>query len=183
MSDHRAYRVVLVLALLVPPGMAAAQVVVPGARVRVVDVSSNHPLAVGRLVRLVGDSVTILSEANLAAPTAYTVWAVGGRRRLEVRTAVHDQALVGALLGGVAGAAVGYAIGSSAPNNCGNSFAMCIPPASLAAMGGSLLGIVVGGVIGKAFRSEEWRWVDRPPVHLGIAPVSRGMLFTASISF
>lgn len=183
MSTLRAYRIALVLACIILPNVAAAQSIMPGARVRVVDASSEHPLMVGTLVRLVGDSVTIFSESNLASSSAYTVWAVGGQRRLEVRTVEHDQALVGALLGGLAGAAAGYAIASGTPDNCGNSFAMCIPPSSLGAMGGSLVGILVGGIIGKGIRSDEWRRVDRPPVRLGFVPSPHGMLFTSSFSF
>jgi hypothetical protein len=183
MSTHRARRIITVLACILLPSAATAQVAMPGARVRVVDAATSRPVMVGTLVRLVGDSVTIFSESNLASSSAYTVWAVGGPRRLEVRTAKHDQALVGALLGGLAGAAAGYAIASRTPDNCGNSFTMCIPPSSLGAMGGSLAGILVGGLIGKGFRSDEWRPVDRLPVRVGVVPSRQGALFTASFPF
>ena len=183
MLARRSHRIALVLAGIVLPSAAAAQVVVPGARVRIVDVSSNRPLMVGQLVRQAGDSVTILSEENLAAAAAHTVWVVGGQRRLEVRTAVHRHAAVGLLLGGMAGAAVGYAIGSSAPNNCANSWFLCISPAETGAMGGSLLGMVIGAVVGHGARSEDWRRVDQAPVGVAVSPGAQGMHVALSIAF
>ena len=89
MTTPRARRIVLALACIVPAHQAAAQTVMPGTRVRVVDAASSNPLMVGQLVRLVGDSVTILSAANLASSGSQTTWVVGGQHRLEVRTVLR----------------------------------------------------------------------------------------------
>jgi hypothetical protein len=115
MSTDRARRIILALACIVLPSKAAAQTVLLGAHVRVVDASSNNPLKVGKLVHFVGDTAIILSEANLAAPKTRSVWIVGGQRRLEIRTALRRKTGVGAIVGGVVGAAAGAAIGSGTP--------------------------------------------------------------------
>ena len=197
MTNHCARRIVLALACIVPAHRAAAQTVMPGTRVRVVDASSNNPLMVGMLIRVVGDTVTILSEANLASSSAYTVWPVGGQRRLEVRTTLRRATGIGAVVGLVGGAAVGYAIGAaSAPADCVTPPGSWLPcdfadkmvptpsPGAMGAIGGSLVGMLIGGLVGHGIiQSETWQRADRPPVRVGIAPTSRGVMFSASVAF
>lgn len=194
MCTNRARHLILALACMVLPSKASAQTVRPGAHVRVVDASSNNLLMVGMLVRMVGDTVTILSGANPTSLSAYTVWAVGGQRRLEVRSAQQRATGIGIVVGLVSGAAVGHAIGAaSAPAECvtpPGSLIPCgfaekmFPAGTMGAIGGSLVGMLIGGFVGHGIiMSETWQRVDRPPVRIGIAPTSRGMMFSASVAF
>jgi hypothetical protein len=142
--------------------------VVPGDRVRVVDGFNRHPLVVGELVRLVGDSVTISTAANLGSSGTRTVWIVGGQRRLEVRSAGRDHTLIGALAGQLVGTMAAYAI---APHD--NS----------AIAAGMVAGFVIGGIVGHRIKSDTWRRVDYCLVCVAIAPGIRGALLSASIAF
>lgn len=194
MSTHRARLTALALSSFVLPSVVAAQVVMSGARVRVVDVSNSSLVMEGELVRMVGDSVTISTAANLASSGTRSVWVLGGQRRLEVRTALHRQTTIGELTGGLVGAVAGAVIGAA-------SYTPCVPSSgflgglncigspdqgsvtAIGAMGGLLAGAVIGGIIGHGIKTETWQRVDRPSVRVGIAPSSRGMLFTASVAF
>jgi hypothetical protein len=191
MTNHCARRIVLALACIVPAHRAAAQTVMPGTRVRVVDASSNNPLIVGEMVRMVGDSVTILSAANLASSGARTVWVVGGEHRLEVRTVLSRRTGRGIAVGAMLGAAVGAVFGAVTYRPCeGTAWGACLMDYGQAgeAAGGAILfaipGMVIGGIIGHNVTTATWRRVDRPPVRVGIAPApGRGVLLSASIAF
>ena len=182
MTTPRARRIVLALACIVPAHQAAAQTVMPGARVRVVDAASSNPLMVGQLGRLVGDSVTILSAANLASSGSQTTWVVGGQHRLEVRTVLRRRTGRGVLIGALLGAPIGAAIGF-ATRQGGDDLGL-----ATSVFGGAIMlaipGMVIGGRIGHHVTTTTWRQVDHPPVRVGIAPaLGRGVLLSASIAF
>jgi hypothetical protein len=195
MSTYRARRIVFAMACIVPAHQAAAQTVMPGARVRVVDASSNNPLMVGELVRLIGDSVTILSAANLASSATRTVWVVGGQHRLEVSTDLRRRTGRGIGYGFLVGAAAGAVIGAVTYRRCvpspgyfGSLGCMFDYGPAANAAGGAIVfaipGMLIGGMIGHSVKSEVWRRVDDLPVRVGIAPaLGRGVLLTASVAF
>lgn len=172
MASHRACRIVLALMCMIVHRQTRAQVVVaPGDRVRVMDVSSHSSLAVGELVRLTGDSATISTSAD-RAPTAPTIWAVGGPHRLEVRS-VRRHTMIGIQVGMLAGAAIGKAI-HRGPGNCTSMTGTCV---------GMFAGMLLGGIVGHHSTSDVWRRVDYCLVCVAMAPGPRGALLSASIAF
>ncbi len=182
MFTRRARRIALALACIVLPHQAAAQTVIPGARVRVVDVQRRTSVLTGELIRMAGDTVTI-SATDWRTGATQTVLVVGAQHRLEVSAGTHRRTGRGIGLGFLVGAAIGGVVGITSqptgsyldPGRGGR--------AALGAIVFSLPGMLIGGMVGHATKVDDWRPVDHPPVRVGIAPGSRGVLLTASFAF
>ena len=182
MTTPRARRIVLALACIVPVHRAAAQTVMPGDRVRVVDIQRRTTVLTGELIRLSGDSITIRSTGNQAVSVA------GAEHFLDVSAGMQRSTWTGIGLGFLVGAVTGYVVGASAYEPCGGSFCPFYlsqgEEAGITAAAFAIPAMVIGGIIGHNFKHEVWQQVDRPPVRVGIAPApGRGVLFSASIAF
>lgn len=184
MFAHRARHIALGLVCLVVGRRAAAQsVVTPGARVRVVEVSSGAPLVTGELIRMAGDTVLISSAA-----ATQTVWVVTAAHRLEVSAGTHRRTLRGIGLGFLVGAATGAVIGLATYQepDC-IQFCIDLGRGFTALAGAAVLsvpGAVIGGIVGAKSKHEAWRPIANHAVRLGIAPAgSGGVLLAASVAF
>ncbi len=182
MLTRRARRIALALACIVLPHTAAAQTVIPGARVRVVDVQRRTAVLTGELIRTAGDTVTILTTDWRTGATQ-TVLVVGAQHRLEVSAGTHRSTGRGIGLGFLVGAAIGGVVGITSQPTGG----ILDPGRGGRAVAAAVLlgvpGMVIGGMVGHATKVDDWRPADRLPVRVGIAPSSRGVLLTASFAF
>ena len=155
-----------------------------GARVRVVipalDGQSVRYVP-GALVRLVGDTVVILTGwRTVGADTLVYVLGEGGGWRLERLTGSHGHRGTGVALGTAFGALAGGLIGVAtwrpcAPQGSDACFFSGIYSSRemqtaggvfLGAVGGALAGLVIGAVV----RTETWEPLRTSGIRLGIAP-------------
>jgi hypothetical protein len=185
MSSHCARRIALTLACWLLPGTVAAQyAAAPGARVRVVNVSSSAPVLTGRLMRIAGDTVTISSAGAIQTALLLTP-----EHRLEVSAGTHGRTLRGIGLGFLTGAAVGAAVGLATykKSDCTGLCVLDFGPGATALAGAVLVsvpGMLIGGIVGANVTRETWRLVEHRPIRVGVAPAGhRGVLLTLSLPF
>ena len=160
----RTLTAVLAITVVVPfSGLRAQQLVMPGDRVRLLRCDPRCQTVVGgRLVQTNRDTLFVARDPEaipFAAPLSSITWVEIGRvRRYHVAGAV-----IGSLVSVLA--AVYVVEGDKGLHN-GRNTGDYLRSAGVAAAGGFLLGLVVGGAI----TTESWEGV--PPNHLrvGLAP-------------
>lgn len=147
--------VALLLFSALTPVRAPAQILSPGARLRITAPAQQVDRRVASLIAARGDTLTVRYE-GAADPVNLPV---GQLTRVEVSRGRHGHLLTGAVAGLVAGTVVGGAIGASYDDE---ESAWVSPIIFVLAAGlGASAGLVAGGVTGAAIRTE--RWVTIPP--------------------
>jgi hypothetical protein len=152
------WRFVIVL-LLAATALHGQQPLAPGMRVRVTAPNVHRPVAIGNLVRIIGDTATIVDTSG-----SITTLVLGSDRRLDLSLGRHRRvgrsARTGFLMGAVAGAALGAATWAPCPPDA----FLCFQPENrgqAAVLGGVVLGVpglLVGALVGTA-KSERWERV------------------------
>jgi hypothetical protein len=184
------------MALLIAPSRAAAQpgsTLVAGQKLRVVSTclirdgavpqcpAPGLPVGrgstyVGRLTALDGDTLRIQvrsNEAAVAIPTA-------SLDRLSVIHGTKGHFWAGAGLGLLGGALIGGVIGST--QDLSGSFLFSnTNPAVLGIVIGAPAGLLLGGIIGAAIRSDRWLPVPIKDHHIQLAPRLDALGFTTTV--
>ena len=145
----------------------AQQYVSAGARVRVVDTGTHASLLKGTFVRVAADSVFVTASDS----TAFMM--LGGPHQLQVSGGRHGHPFKGMGIGFVAGAGLGAIIGSAtySDSDCADAF-FCNKKINTGvdAIGGALLGLLVGGIVGASVKTEKWRSIDHRTVRVAVVP-------------
>jgi hypothetical protein len=170
-----------------------ASLLVPGQRVRLEVPESRDYIRTGTLVRLSGDSVTILRAPKLMGAHASApdlgreTTALGAVFRLEVsRGRPRPRPLKGVALGAVSGAYIGLMVIATGRGHlvceCGNGVLDYADFYAWTVGGG-----IVGGLMGWLYRPERWTGVPKEDlyrVRVGVAPLAAGRLgLGAALSF
>lgn len=155
-------RFLIVLFALVHATGATAQVLEPGAIVRLAGTSQTNPMRTGRVDSVSIDSALVRFDA-LRNPDLDSFSAAVPLARLEKyvgeRTLQKEWAIIGALFGGV----VGYVAGTRAGEVCDSQG--CIPETAVQisfARAGLILGASVGAVAGARQKVQRWVPVITP---------------------
>ena len=164
------------LGLLSSVGVASAQPVATGARVRVTTV--DNPLAViGELVA-VNDSALLvrrqIDSSDVSIPRSLV-------HRLEVSRGTSRGA--SARKGALIGLAIGGVVGFLAGEDCSSEDFICLDRGSTAAIG-MMSGVSIGGLIGLVTGGAE-RWRDAAvPMTLSVVPTAaRSVSIVSRIAF
>ena len=133
----------------------------PGQRIRITVPSAHPTRRVGTLVSLTVDSVALAEDTGrTGAATARVAFPVAAVTKVEVSTGVRGHAPQGVVDGGKVGLIVvllGFAAGQWAPGDAESIAVFCG-------------GLVVGGVIGAAVVTEDWRRVPLQSLRAGASP-------------
>ena len=161
---RNAIGILFTLAMLGSPCLAQGSLV-PGARVRTIQLDRDDPRRVGRIVTATSDSATVAFEPNSDFMLAAFTGAIP-RARLEVLTSSRRYAGRGALIGMLLGATSGLIVGAQlSEHQCHGSGSnptgrYCELPDHTAQKVltplGAVLGTGVGALIGVAIKTEKW---------------------------
>lgn len=181
----------LALACALLAHKAEGQGVVPGDRVRVVQVQGGRVLLRGTLVRRNADSATILSEsAGSTGGTNESTVAISRGNRLERSAGQVASTARGVGMGLLVGAATGALLGAVTyrPPDCTSALICLDYGRGFSAMGGAIvltpIGMVIGGIVGANHKHEAWKRLAQFPFSVSVAPTARHrVVLRAGVSF
>lgn len=127
----------------------------------------------GELTSMTGDSIRIRTSsdhAELAVPKSAVAqaWVADGTR---------GQFMEGAAVGLLGGVLLGAAVGST-QETC---MLECAPSTEFGAIGGAVIGFLLGGVVGSQIHTERWREIEH--AKLSVTPRGRGVGIGMSLAF